>query len=76
MRSARPGSRLGRDRRGDGRRRVHDDEVAGGEVVGEIGERRVRDPVPSVGDEESHVVATAASHLGGLTGFERGSREG
>ena len=60
------------DRGGHRRRRVHDDEVAGRDMAGEVGERGVHDSIGPVRDEQAHIVTPAAADLGGLACFERG----
>ena len=60
-------------RRGDRRRDVDHDHVAGLEQLGQFGERVVADrPVAAPGDQEAHLVAGEAASLGRLVSLERG----
>ena len=68
-----PEGRVGAAHRDSGRqsgRGVHDEQVARDEQLGQLGEAGVVDAAARASrDEQPHVVACGAAHLGGLAGF-------
>jgi hypothetical protein len=59
-----------RERGGQRRRGVDDDEVPGAQEVGQVAGPRVHEAPVAAGDEHAHVVAREPTRLGGRVGLE------